>query len=190
MQRYSKDEIIEDALENGLITSRDDIQKFRFAQYIGLKALIEYYAYLPRNIFISMHRPIRDFESNVLQMLRNYQYNGVSIDIIISNEVNILRDKLFLYEKIVSYHTRYPILTKDRLYSLPIHFTEIVVDDGSYMKLATHISKLLCDKPDLLRTRADIEKFVDENSNIPILKSDVKNRVDRLITYLCDSRVL
>lgn len=189
--RYSEDIIIKDALENGLIKSIDDIPHFRFAHFRGMRALTEYYINVPKSMMSVVYRPPKETGTRMIQKLMNYQYDGMSLDEIIASESKILRDQVQFFNVVMKFNSRNTILTNDGKYSLPIHSSEKVsVDDSDYIKVRDVIIEELTQNPDLLRTRKDVDAFIERNQHLPKLGPDEKDREDKLITYLILRKII
>lgn len=188
-ERKYDENIIKDAIQSGLIDCPENVTKFRFAHYRGINALREYYTNLPKTMMSVTYRPPREAGSRMIQKLINYQYDGLALDKIILAETKILRDQLQLFNLVMNYNSKNTILTKDHRYSYPIHSSEqISLDDTEYLDVREVAMQKLSENPDCMRTREDIENFMDEYFT-DFMKDD-ECRVDKLITYFRIRQIL
>jgi len=113
------------------------------------------------------------------------------LDQIISAESKILRDQIQFFNVVMKYNSKNTVLTKNEKYSLPIHSSERVsADDPDYLKVRDVVIEELRQNPDILRTRKDMEAFVERNQHLPKLGPNEKDREDKLITYLILRKIL
>ena len=179
------------AVEQGLVSSVDEVSSFECGHLLGLDAIKVVFNARARRITLMVPKTDKQLFVITVEKFRNGYYNGKSLDSIVCEASKFLGERYALRQTIVSHNSSQRILSRDGLYALPsFNMRDVDPCDPRFDIYSKAFECFLNSSPgrsspaghllEVPRSREDIIYFIDKHCH----ESGSHFEFDMIISYL------